>query len=251
MRNIFERIDYPNNAAVIARMKERIGQSLGEEGWAEITRGFEAPDPAMDNGQLSAATFRLVRSFDERADRALAYTVFSGVCHALKREHLAWARQEFLKYENIDAFADAIRKEQNEILRGFLERGESFYGQPIDQGVFDFVMSLDDLFYGRRSGDTITATAIPFRVRDYLDATDPVRKRYSACHCPFARESILREGQTVSQTICFCSLGHTKIFWEAALDTLLEGDVLMSALGGDSTCRFAVHLPDEILAKYT
>jgi len=50
--------------------------------------------------------------------------------------------------------------------------------------------------------------------------------------------------------MCYCSLGHTKVFWEAALDTKLEGDVMHSALGGDLLCQFAIYLPDEIMEKY-
>lgn len=53
-----------------------------------------------------------------------------------------------------------------------------------------------------------------------------------------------------TQTMCYCSLGHTKVFWEAALNTTLEGEVLASALAGDLCCRFVIHLPGDIMERY-
>jgi len=50
--------------------------------------------------------------------------------------------------------------------------------------------------------------------------------------------------------MCYCSLGHTKVFWEAALNTTLEGEVLGLALNGDYLCQFEIYLPDEIMEKY-
>lgn len=71
-----------------------------------------------------------------------------------------------------------------------------------------------------------------------------------ACHCPFARESILQDEGPVSKTLCYCSLGHTKVFWEVALDMPLEGEAAESALAGDLSCLFVIYLPDEAMARY-
>jgi len=129
------------------------------------------------------------------------------------------------------------------------EYNELFYDQPINSEALAFAQSIETLFYGKRHGNKIIAAAIPYRVRDYLNTKDVQMKRYYMCHCQFARESIIN-GKTVSKSLCYCSLGHTKVFWEAALDTALEGDVLLSALGGDILCQFAIYLPDNIMEKY-
>ncbi len=57
--------------------------------------------------------------------------------------------------------------------------------------------------------------------------------------------SILQEEGEVSKTICHCSLGHIKIFWEAALGMELEGEIESSALNGDYLCKFIIRPPDE------
>ena len=94
------------------------------------------------------------------------------------------------------------------------------------------------------------AIAIPCETQKYLEETDINKKRYFACHCQFARKSILQKDGAVSKTLCNCSLGHTKIFWEAVFDTLLDGEVISSVLGDGLLCRFAIYLPDEVMRKY-
>jgi len=58
------------------------------------------------------------------------------------------------------------------------------------------------------------------------------------------------DGGPTSKTICYCSLGHTRVFWESALDTALEGEVEESLLGGGMRCRFRIYLPDHIMERY-
>lgn len=58
------------------------------------------------------------------------------------------------------------------------------------------------------------------------------------------------EGGPTSGTLCYCSLGHTRVFWESALDTKLEGEVEESVLSGGMLCRFRILLPDAIMQKY-
>jgi len=130
-----------------------------------------------------------------------------------------------------------------------MQQSTEFYGQPITMEVYDFISSIENIFYGKRHGNKIIATAIPFQTLDYLRAKDDKRKRYYMCHCPFARESILSDSP-VSKTMCYCSLGHNLAFWETVLDTELSGDVISSALGGDLSCKFVIYLTDELMRKY-
>lgn len=86
-------------------------------------------------------------------------------------------------------------------------------------------------------------------MQKYLEATDIRMKRYHACHCPFAKESILSEA-VVSSTLCNCSLGHVMNFTEAFLGRKLEGKVLCSVLNGDLTCEYEISIPDDIMQEY-
>ena len=84
---------------------------------------------------------------------------------------------------------------------------------------------------------------------EYLKAVDDTMRRYHACHCPFAKESIL-SGTPVSSTLCNCSLGHVMNFIEAFLECSLQGKVIRSVLNGDLTCEYEIVIPNDIIAKY-
>ncbi|AUS97109.1 hypothetical protein CDQ84_16085 [Clostridium thermosuccinogenes] len=238
----------PENQRIIDRMKEEIDCALGSDTWNKITSD-NCPNGDMDNQQLSVAMWSLLEKFDQLADSKTAKRVFSEVKHALKHSDFEWTREMFLQYNDIDRFAEAVLNDSMEHLQRCVEYNELFYDQPIDKEALEYARSIETLFYGKRFGNKIIATAIPYRLIDFLKTEDIRMKRYYMCHCQFARESIISE-KTVSKTMCYCSLGHTKVFWEAALDTKLEGDVLHSALGGDLLCQFVIYLPDEIMEKY-
>jgi hypothetical protein len=97
---------------------------------------------------------------------------------------------------------------------------------------------------GVRVGDTIVATKIPksgFLV-EYMNETDPERKRQYYCHCPRIRD-LLKSGDSLSPTYCYCGAGYYKGIWEEILQQPVEVEVLESVLQGDEVCRIAVHLP--------
>jgi predicted hydrocarbon binding protein len=71
-------------------------------------------------------------------------------------------------------------------------------------------------------------------------------KRYYACHCAWARESILSDDVDVSADFCHCSGGFTKQPWEAALDQPLEYEMVKSVLKGDDECSFVIQLPEDV-----
>jgi hypothetical protein len=83
-------------------------------------------------------------------------------------------------------------------------------------------------------------------VQEYLEETDEKMKRYYACHCAWARESILDDVVDVSANFCHCSGGFTKMPWEAALDQPLEYEMVKSVLRGDDECSFIIHLPKDV-----
>lgn len=87
---------------------------------------------------------------------------------------------------------------------------------------------------------------------DFINAADNRMKQYYACHCAWARQSIVQEEGPVHQSICSCSLSFTKLYIEAALNRQLKGNNTETALDGKSVCCTAeIYLPDEIIQNYT
>lgn len=235
---------------VMETLKEEARKILGEEKWEEITANIEVPADNMESEHLNYTTRELLKQFDNAVDSQTCKKIFCNVKHGLKHSDFKWAREKFLQYNDIDLFCLAMQKENIDGFTDAAKSGEFFYGQPIDEFVLQFVMDQPLLLYGARDNNTIAATAIPCETQKYLKETDVNKKRYFACHCQFARKSILQNEGPVSDTLCNCSLGHTKIFWEAVFDTPLDGKVVSSVLGDGLLCRFVIYLPDEVMKKY-
>lgn len=235
---------------VMGTLKEETIKILGQDEWEKITDNIEVPEDNMESEHLNHATRELIKRFDDAVESKACKRIFCSVKHGLKHSDFLWAREKFLQYNDIDAFCSAMRKENIEGFTNAAISGEFFHGQPIDESVLQFVMDQPFLLYGARHDNTIEATAIPCETQKYLKETDINKKRYFACHCQYARKSILQKEGPVSDTLCNCSLGHTKIFWEAVFDTPLDGEVVSSVLGDRLLCRFVIYLPDEVMKKY-
>ena len=126
---------------------------------------------------------------------------------------------------------------------------KDFYGQEISDEVLAFVKENPEMLAPVRRGNKLYCMAFPCNMKAYLNATDEKMKRYHACHCPFAKESILSEN-VVSSALCNCSLGHVINFTEAFMDRELEGKVVRSVLNGDLTCEYEIEIPDDIMQWY-
>lgn len=244
-----ETIEY-NDSVIMDIFKREVGARLGEEGWEHLTEGIGTPD-IRNEAQSGCHTMReFMKRFDEMTDERMAKAILTHVRHGLKPSDFSWAKESFAEYNNIDDFIRACRDEEVVKFTRLRDTGETFYGQVINDEVLEFVLHQPGMLAAERRGAQLHITAFPSSMIDYLQATDEREKRYLACHCPFAKESILLEKEEVSKTLCFCSLGHAKIMWEAIFDRELDGDVVESALNGDQLCRYVIYLPQELMDQY-
>lgn len=60
-----------------------------------------------------------------------------------------------------------------------------WYTVEINDEVLDFIKSDPEMEGGKRKGDKIYITKVPYNAVRYLHETDPKMKRYYACHCPW------------------------------------------------------------------
>ena len=196
---------------------------------------------------INMVTF--MERFDKIDDKYIAKDVLSKVRHDIKPSQSTWARDIFLAIGNLDVF---IKQSFDESISNFEKlhaEYRDFYGDIITNEILDFLKSNPGILAGVREENELHFTAFPAQVHEYLNIIDPKMKRYYACHCPFAKESILAE-KFVSSTFCYCCLGNIKYFWEAVFDRKLYGEVLTFALKGDEKCTFVVYIPDDIMDYY-
>ena len=233
----------------IDTFKHEIVTELGEKTWEELTLGGIIPNIDTESQCKCLNMVIFMERFDKIVDKDISKKILSKVRHGLKPSQSSWAREKFLKIGDLDEFMKQSLDEEISKFKKLHNENKDFYGDIITKEVLDFLESNPSILVGIRKGNELHFTAFPAQMHNYLNAVDPKMKRYYACHCPFAKESILAE-KVVSSTLCYCSLGHIKNFWEAVFDRELDGEVLTSALKGDVKCTYVVYLPDDIINNY-
>jgi hypothetical protein len=125
-----------------------------------------------------------------------------------------------------------------------MKKGELYFTQEIDEQVLIYVRE-NPILSGVREGNLILTTKIPYMTKRYLNENDPRIKRYYYCHCPWVRESIRTGRPKIPTIFCNCSTGFTKFYFDAVFDDDVRCDVLETVLGGDTACKFAIHIPKD------
>lgn len=90
----------------------------------------------------------------------------------LKPSQSAWAREKFLKYDNLDDFIDDGVKEGLEEFEKLHREGKDFYDQPITKEVLEFIRQHPGMLSGVRDGNKICLTSFPADMVEYLKASD-------------------------------------------------------------------------------
>ncbi|MFH0778984.1 MAG: hypothetical protein V2A71_10240 [Candidatus Eisenbacteria bacterium] len=82
----------------------------------------------------------------------------------------------------------------------------------------EFVRGNQEVLSAVRDGDCVYITKIPFAPKDWLKESDPVMKRYFACHCPLARAAIIMGEPEIPLDWCYCSGGYEKLMFDVVFD---------------------------------
>ncbi len=223
------------------RVAERYGEALRDEVFAGIGLApFGLPTPDKPR-TMQPVIARLEQALGAEACRAL----IGDSLRDLPDESYAKERELYLSCQDVDEYI--ARKKQGFVaqLEACQREGRLFFAQEVTAEVLAFVRKEPEIGGGVRAGNVVYETKIPFLTKEYLAETDPTLRRYTYCHCPWAREAI-RSGEEVAPIFCNCSAGFHKKPWEAALGQRIRVDVLESVLAGADRCRFAIHLPEDV-----
>ena len=239
---VLELID---GAEVMNVLHERLGNMVGENLRDKILPELSLPPLGLPSAEKIHVTKRVMEKMVETLDDKTCSRVLNAVAHGLPEDFRKGEREKYLEAGNIDEYLRRNRESAISELEGYRDSGALFFNQTITDEALEFVRSRPDVLSGERRGNTIYHTKIPYMLNEYLAASDDKMKRYYACHCAWARESILT-GEEVTDKFCHCSGGFTKMSWEAALDQPLEVDLVKSVLKGDLECSFIIHLPKDV-----
>ena len=215
----------------------------GQEIWDKIFGGAEMPEAGWTLEEMNAFTYETEQKFKSAVpENGFGYTLSKGN---------SWVRtfgsneHKSLTLKDVDDIVEKHNVEFINLLRNHHESGNVFFNQIIDDSVIKEYES--GKWDCRRDGRVIKCTKIPFLMRRYLKETNSNMKRYYACHCPWARKSILSK-KPVTKEFCHCSLSYEKRGLEEAFGRELTGRVVDTVLSdGVSTCTFEIKIPDDII----
>lgn len=229
---------------VLPTISDRIAAVAGEETRRKIFDEIEVPSLGSSPDKYPPVTQRLMQKLEGELSPEMCRKVLAGNNHRVPRENFREDRERFLKARTIDEFLKDLHQRAVANLEKLMAEGRLFTEQKITPQFIEHVKANQEILAGVRRSDKIYFTKIPYAPEEYLNETDPKMKRYYACHCPLAREAILRDKPRISPTWCYCSGGFVKLRYDVIFDTETEVEVLENVLGRDLRCHFAIRIPE-------
>lgn len=240
-----------DRTSFVAALRKEVVKRFGEDAWVDLTEGMGNLVSVSPKKCGSKLTGELIRRLENTAGRETAKDILLALPDGRQRSDFDWAVRKFARCDKkIDRFIEACQEENKYRLFEFYNTGEPYFGLTITYEVLAFILDHPEMLFAVRRGSKIYHTMLPKNVEEYIRESDSDRRRYHACRCPYARESVLSDGAPVPKVFCNYCLGQVKLMWETILGTDLNGRVFESALEGDDLCRYIICLPDDILEKY-
>ena len=223
----------------------RVGESFGAGIRDEIFAGIGVAPYGTPSPDKPAYLHPVIERLEARLGKDACNEFLSASLRHLPDEYFLPEREKFRQASDIDAYLRHRKAAFVARLEECQREGNLFYAQEVTGEVLDFVRSDPEMGGGRREGNIIYETKIPYMTKQYLLETDPTLKRYFACHCPWARDAIKNGNVKLAGIWCQCSGGFHKKPFEVVFEQLLKVEVLESVLTGDTRCRFAISLPEQ------
>ena len=239
-------LEYIDGHEVLGNLFTKLADAVGEDERDRVFRGVALPPLGTPN----AEKHRAMRVVVERLERSIgpkrcAEILGTGL-RDLPDEGFTDEKRKYQAAGGIDAY---LAEKGDEFVTEFKKiRNEKglYFNQPITDDVIAYVEAHPEIRQGVRVGNVIYEAKIPYMAVEFLAESDPRRRAYLYCHCPWARES-LRNGETrVSGVFCNCSAAFHKKPYDVIFGRSLRAEVIETVLHGDPWCRFAIYLPDDV-----
>jgi len=237
-----------NTLGVIESMELATCTVAGDEAAHTIFDGLGMPPIGSPQSAYPPAVNEFLRRLTATLSDADCKRVLVGNHHQVDPSHFAEDKRKFQELGgSIDAFLAYRHAKTLADMRQCLQENRLWYEQTITPEVIAYIEAHPEVQTGVREGGRIVISKIPYKVDEYLRETDPARKRYLACHCPFVRASLLPDAERVPESVpdtwCNCTGGFTKLIFDVIYEQDTQVELLESVLSGGSSCKFAITIP--------
>ena len=240
-------VELLDGSGVLENLHEKLGASIGEQKRDEVFDRIGLPPLGTPSSQKPRLTHAVMDRLVRMGGKAQCKSILSGCLHGLKDEWFLDAKKKYEECGKIDAYLEKKRTDFIAELEKLRDEKGLYFTQQITDEVIEHVKNHPEVSGGIRDGDIIYETKIPYMTKEYLAETDERMKRYYYCHCAWVREPLRTGDVSVSPTFCYCSAGFHKKPYEVILDQPLKAEVINTVLDGGMCCKFAIHLPKNVV----
>jgi hypothetical protein len=236
-----------DGAEVQDNLYKKVGSLFGEKIRDEVFAGIGISPLGLPSPEKPYDMFPVIDRLVSQFGYAQVEILLSACLRDLPDEYFLDDREQYIKASSIDEYLVQRHESFVNELKKCRDEGVLFFSQEINDEVINYVAERPETESGVRYGNILYITKIPYNTKEYLVETDPIMKRFHACHCPWARYAIKKGDIKLDPVFCHCSGGFSKKPWEVIFGQVLRVEVLESVLRGDERCRFAVYLPDNLV----
>jgi predicted hydrocarbon binding protein len=219
----------------LGKLARCVEEMAGAEIRAEVMAGSEPLSGGSDRQAVIAWTRGAMERLEGLVDGATGQAIMTGCACQYPRADLQPMREAYADSGDVGLAHGMLQAQFESFLREHLA---------LDEGMLADVVGRGWGAAGVLSGNRVVATKIPKSgyLVEYMEESDPARKRALYCHCPRVRDA-LQMGETLPATYCYCGAGFYKGIWEEILQEPVEVELLESVMAGGEVCRVAIHLP--------
>jgi predicted hydrocarbon binding protein len=223
--------------AWLAKFASCLDEIVGEETRREVMKGNEELSSHSDPQEVIDWSKGAMERLDSLINEEKRKEVMTGCACQYPKPDLEEIRKKYEETRDVDLVHQMLQEQFESFLKDALQLDDQLFADIVGRGWGSA---------GIKRGDTIIATKIPKSgyLIEYLNETDPEKKRQCYCHCPRVRE-ILKTSESMSPTYCYCGAGFYKGIWEEILQKPVEVEVLETVLQGDEVCKIAIYLPSK------
>jgi len=236
-----------DGAEALDNLHAKLGAAIGESARDEIFEGIDLPPLGTPNVDKPKVMAEVMRRLEASVDPEICARVIGSGLRYLEDAWFADAKTKYEESGGIDAYLERKGKDFIAELEKHRDEGTLFFSQPITDEVIDYVKRHPEVKAGVREGNVIHEAKIPHQAVRFLATDDPQERAHHYCHCPWVKASLQDGPSDVSPTFCSCSAAFHKKPYEVIFGRELKAEVLETVLAGDPWCRFAIHLPEDVV----
>ncbi len=243
-------IDISEASNAMDTLDSRIAEVYGEEIRNEIFSDLTIPSLGVHTEKKPEFTKVIMKRVEEKFGEKKTIELLEPCLHGRPYDNFEEDRKDYQEL-GIDGF---LKKKYQKRIKAFekhRDKGTYAFAQPVDDQVVDYVKSVPNASAGIREGNIIYVTKVPYQTKKYLETNDERMKRFYCCYCPWLRGAIKNGTEKeISKNFCQCSAGWFKLYWDKLFEQPVKVEPVETVLSdGVLLCKFAIHLPDDVIIK--